>query len=196
MISTSARSRQRLRVHGTVSFCLFWLSRIDRPRQVEFDRMERQRTSSSQSRVGRPDVLSVPSARFGTIAVPRELVLSFPLGIAGFEDATTFALVEIRAGLRFRWLQSLEHPDLGFVVVEAATIVNGYPLDQVRKGLEFCEIEHGEHVVALAICRVPNEPDEPTVNLQAPLGIALRSRRGAQVLLRESGMTMAMPLRV
>lgn len=123
-------------------------------------------------------------------------MLSFPLGIAGFEDATTFALVEIRAGSRFRWLQSLEYADVGFVVVEAARIVDGYPVDQVREGLEFCEIEADENVVALAICRVPPAPADATVNLQAPIGIALRSRRGAQVLLRESGMTMAMPLRV
>jgi flagellar assembly factor FliW len=139
---------------------------------------------------------TVRTTRFGQIEVPRAQVISFPLGLAGFEAATTFALLELEGGSKFRWLQGLESPEVGFVVVEAQRVVPDYPVDQVRRSLEFCELERDEEIVVLAICRIPPAPETATVNLQAPIGIGLRSRRGAQVLLRETTLTFAMPLRV
>lgn len=93
----------------------------------------------------------------------------------------------------FRWLQSVELGDLAFVVIDPTGFVADYPIDQVRKAIAFCELEPDEEIAVLAICTVPPAPDEPTANFLAPLGIGLRSRRGAQIVLHDCGFDTRVP---
>lgn len=86
----------------------------------------------------------------------------------------------------FRWLQSLEDRDLAFVVIDPCQVDAEYPIDLVRKHLGFLELEEGEDCVVLALCTIPPRPAKPTVNLLAPIGVGLQSKKGAQVLLHET----------
>ncbi len=96
-------------------------------------------------------------------------------------------LIDHRPGSVFRWLQAVEVASLAFVVVDPVAFIPDYPVEQVRRAIAFCEIEDDEEIAVLAICSVPPAPDEPTANFLAPLGIGLRSRRGAQVILHDCG---------
>jgi flagellar assembly factor FliW len=134
----------------------------------------------------------IQSTRFGTIEAPENQLMHFPLGIPGFAEAKDFVLVEHRPGSVFRWLQAATVPELAFVVIDVLAFVPDYPVADVRKALAFCDIAPDEELAVLAICRVPPPPDEPTANFQAPIGVGLRSRRGAQILLHDSGFSMSM----
>jgi len=96
-------------------------------------------------------------------------------------------LVDHRPGSVFRWLQAADIPALAFVVVDPVSFIPDYPVEQVRRAIAFCELEDDEEIAVLAICSVPPAPDEPTANFLAPLGIGLRSRRGAQIVLHDCG---------
>lgn len=96
-------------------------------------------------------------------------------------------LIDHRPGSVFRWLQAVELPDLAFVVVDPLHFIPDYPVDQVRRAIAFCELDEDEEIAVLAICSVPPAPAEPTANFLAPLGIGLRSRRGAQIVLHDCG---------
>jgi flagellar assembly factor FliW len=102
-------------------------------------------------------------------------------------------LVDHRPGSVFRWLQAIEFPDLAFVVIDPLAFVPDYPVENVRKAIAFCELEPDEEVAVLAICTVPPAPEEPTANFLAPLGIGLRSRRGAQIVLHDCGFDTRVP---
>jgi flagellar assembly factor FliW len=130
----------------------------------------------------------------GEHTVDRSRVFTLPLGLPRIEHATTFVLIQPGTS-RFFWLQSTELPHVGMFVVEARTIFPGYPEHQVRQALGYCDLERDEEVAVLAICRIPHEPEPATVNLQAPIGLGLRSRRGGQVLLYGTDLTIDMPLR-
>lgn len=140
-----------------------------------------------------PARVTVRSTRFGALAIPTEQLLQFPLGLPGFADATTFVLVEHRSGSRFRWLQSVEHPDAAFLVIDPMLVEAGFPIDRVRPAIRFLDLEDDEEVAVLVICCV-SSASPATVNLMAPVGIGLRSRRGAQVILYETGFTTDEPL--
>ena len=135
----------------------------------------------------------IQTTRFGEIDAPPSQVIRLPLGLPGFPDAKGFVLIEHRPGSRFRWLQAITAPDLAFVVIDVAAFMPDYPFADVRHALGFCDLEPDEELAVLAICFVPPPPQEPTANFQAPLGIGLRSRRGAQVLLHATGLEMQMP---
>jgi flagellar assembly factor FliW len=95
-------------------------------------------------------------------------------------------LLDHRPGSMFRWLQSMEDRDLAFVVIDPCRVENEYPIDLVRKHLGFLELSEDEEIVVLALCTIPPRPGKPTVNLLAPIGVGLNSKRGAQVLLHET----------
>jgi len=96
-------------------------------------------------------------------------------------------LLDHRPGSAFRWLQSLQRPDLAFVVIDPLEFRPDYPLAAVRRALGFLGLDDDEPLVVVTICTVPPAPARPTANFMAPIGIGLRHRRGAQVVLHESG---------
>jgi len=120
------------------------------------------------------------------IEVPEANVINMPLGIPGFADAREFVLIDHKPGSMFRWLQSLQDSALAFVVIDPVVADADYPADSVRRHLGFLDLEEDEEVVVIAICTVPPRPATPTVNLLAPIGIGVSSRRGAQVVLHET----------
>ena len=137
---------------------------------------------------------TVPTTRFGQLEVPEARLIHLSLGIAGFETAKAFVLVDHRPGSAFRWLQATDFPELAFVVVDPVALASDFPIDNVRRAIAFCELEPDEDIAVLAICTVPPLPEEPTANLLAPIGIGLRSRRGAQIILHDCGLSMRFPL--
>lgn len=141
-----------------------------------------------------PATRSIRTRLFGEIQVSPSVLFSLKFGMPGFESATTFVLVELRSGSRFRWLQSVDIPDLGFIVVDATEVFPGYPVPLVRRAIAFADIDPDEEVVALAVCRIPSGDEPATANLLAPIGLGLRSRRGAQILLHDDSLSMSMPL--
>lgn len=142
----------------------------------------------------RPNHRTIHSTRFGTLDIPVEAILSFPVGLPGFPTSTAFVLLEHRPGSRFRWLQCVDRPEVVFVVIDPLLVDPEYPADQVRPALAFCELDADEDVAVLVICSIPAPPTEATVNLLAPIGIGLRSRRGAQIVIHERGFDVRTPL--
>lgn len=140
------------------------------------------------------DHRTIQTARFGTLDIPRESILTFPVGIPGFPTSTAFVLLEHRPGSRFRWLQCVDLPELAVIVIDPLLIDPDYPTDEVRRALAFCKLDEDEDVAVLVICSIPPPPAEVTANLLAPLGVGLHSRRGAQVVIHERGFDVRTPV--
>src|SRR5689334_1873152 len=104
-----------------------------------------------------PPAVAIRTTRFGARTIAAEQLLHFPLGLLGFPDATTFALIEHRPGSRFRWLQSVEHADVAFVVIDPMRVEAGFPIDRVRPAIRFLDLEQDEDVAVLVICCVSSK---------------------------------------
>src|SRR5690606_33387345 len=85
-------------------------------------------TATREIVAAEPRELVAPSALLGPLAVPRDQVYRFPSGIYGFPDARTFVLLPDDAEGCF-WLQSLEHADLTFLLVDPFRFVPGYVVE-------------------------------------------------------------------
>ncbi len=120
------------------------------------------------------------------IEVPEANVITMPLGIPGFAEAREFVLIDHKPGSMFRWLQSLDDAALAFVVIDPLMADPEFPVANVRSHLGFLDLDEDEEVVVVAICTIPPRPKTPTVNLLAPIGIGVNSRRAAQVVLHET----------
>ena len=147
--------------------------------------------------------MRIRTTRFSEIDVPRDKILRFPQGLIGFEEMKAFAVIS-HGDSPFVWLQSLDHPDLAFVVTDPRFFVEGYnPTidlpsaaqigvslgEEVEPGRR--ESAAGEEVRLLVIVTVPDDPREATINLQAPIFVNERTMLGIQVVT----MNPAYPLR-
>jgi flagellar assembly factor FliW len=122
---------------------------------------------------------------------PGELVLNFPLGLPGFETSRTFVLRAQPSFAPVACLQSIDSPDLCFLVVPIGALVADYSLcaspDDLRTlGLnEDCQPNAQPGVVCLAILTVPQD-GSLTANLLAPVVINMASNIAVQAVRADS----------
>jgi len=130
------------------------------------------------------------------LVVPEDRVIHLPAGLAGFPESRRFVLLERSSEATLRWLQCLDPHGPTFLVVDPFLVDPDYSMEDVRKALGDLGIEVGPHepLAVAAVVAVPPEPEPPTANLLAPIVVQVNTRRGAQVILHDSGYRTREPL--
>ncbi len=125
----------------------------------------------------------------------KDAIIHFEEGLIGFSNFKDFILMENDNLAPFRLLQSLEAPEVGFLVLEATTVVpNYYELVPAREWQSI-----GMHVVttrplAFVIVVIGSTPTSSTGNFQAPLLVNYDRMVGKQIILTDSGFSVRQPL--
>jgi flagellar assembly factor FliW len=131
-------------------------------------------------------VLTVSTRNFGSIEVRQDQIINLEPGLLGFTRFHRYVLIEHPRESPFLWLQSLDRPDMAFVVMEPQNLVADYlpgPLPQVRQDLGVGTPEDLKVLVILTI--PPGKPQEMTANLMGPVVINLKTRQGKQLVLED-----------
>ena len=139
----------------------------------------------------------VQTTRFGeleTVSVSEEAIVTFPEGLPGFERHTAFALLEQERLAPFLWLQSVEDPYVGFLVIEPALLVNDYSFDLNDPDVKLLDLGDDVQPRVLAVIVVPEDVRAMTANLQAPLVVNPTSRLGKQIILTDERFSLRHPV--
>ena len=124
----------------------------------------------------------------------KDAIIHFDEGLIGFSEFKDFVLMENDSLAPFRLLQSLESPDVGFLVLEPTALVsNYYDLVPLREW-ESLGVGGRTKPLAFVIVVVGANPESSTGNLQAPLLINYDSMVGKQIILTDSGFSVRYPL--
>lgn len=126
--------------------------------------------------------MKISTTRFGEIEVAPEEIVEFSEGLLGFEDAHRFVILNTQDGGPFRWLQCLDQGDLAFVIIEPLQFMYAYDLEISDADVEFLGVKAVEDLVLYAIVTIPDNPRDMTANLQGPLVINVKTRRGRQII--------------
>jgi len=126
------------------------------------------------------------TARFGEIEVSNEELVEFSEGLLGFSPFKRFVILNPQEGSPFRWLQSLDDGDLAFVIIEPLNFMFAYDLEIADADAEFLGIQKAEDVVVYVIVTIPENPRDMTANLQGPLLINARTKKGRQIISTNS----------
>jgi flagellar assembly factor FliW len=136
--------------------------------------------------------MEIESTRFGRLTVDDERVITFPKGLLGFPNHTRFALIQTGEENYFFWLQSVDEPNLAFVVTDPSIFFKDYEVpirEETQADLELTNIDHAQVFV---IC---NKVDEwLTGNLLGPIVVNAQNRVAQQVVLTEKKWTTRQPL--
>jgi len=131
--------------------------------------------------------MKIETTRFGSVEIDENKVLTFEKGILGFPEDKRYALLPHNENSPFFWLQSLDSPELAFVVINPALIVDDYNFeipDEMQKQLDLKESAQAE-VLVLVTFRSGNgdKSIRPSANLLGPLVINIENRQACQAVL-------------
>lgn len=134
------------------------------------------------------------TGRFGTLEVPKQAVLRIGGGLIGFPERELYAVLEHSNTSPLRWLQSLEDPDLAFVVADPRELFQGYQANIDQADLEALGWPDTPEMVFLAILTVPDNITEMTANLLAPVAINGKTNVGKQCILLQDEYSVRHPV--
>ena len=127
----------------------------------------------------------------GQVNVDENSVLTFPLGLPGFEDCVRFKLFheEENGAPRVLWMQSLEEADVLFSVVDAAEFGVRYEIELADDEVEALQLAKPEDAVVLVmVYRAEDAVDAShpllkslNANLRSPLVVNPLTQRGIQI---------------
>ncbi len=116
---------------------------------------------------------------FGEIEVDDRQRIDFPFGIFGFEGLREYVLLD-SSRPPFYWLQSIERPEIAFVLIDPKVFRPEYTPEVSAEELEEIELSDAGAMLVFAIVTVPEDQSQMTANLQGPLIINRHTKRGRQ----------------
>ena len=122
--------------------------------------------------------------QFGEMEFESRHIIEIPEGIVGFQENRRFLIVDDADSQPFRWLVSLEDPDLSFAMMDTS----GYFPDYQAKFF------NGHDVSVFHFVALKDPLEASSVNLRSPLVIDNRNRKAQQVILDDDTLDMRFPL--
>jgi flagellar assembly factor FliW len=136
--------------------------------------------------------MEIETTRFGQMTVDDDRIISLPKGLLGFPNHTRFALIQTGQENYFFWLQSIDEPNLAFVVTDPSIFFKDYEVPVREETSADIELTDPQAVQVFVIC---NKVDEwLTGNLLGPIVVNAQNRLAQQVVLTEKKWTTRQPL--
>jgi flagellar assembly factor FliW len=135
--------------------------------------------------------ITIESVRFGTIELPEEALVEFPLGLIGL-PGNGYAFVDPDDARGIRWLHSTGDPALALPVTDPRVALPGFSLQVGAEEHERIGVDDLSQAQIYATVRATPDPTETTVNLRAPL--VIWRGRGYQVINTAPGADLRAPL--
>ncbi len=129
--------------------------------------------------------MRIESKAYGTVEISERQVITFPVGVFGFDHLHRYALLDA-AEPGFYWLQSLEDPNTAFIMLNPYELRPDYVLDVPDDDLQSIGYDRDEDILVFAIVTVPEDETKISANLQGPIIINRRAQTGRQSISVDS----------
>ncbi|UCE67814.1 MAG: flagellar assembly protein FliW [Candidatus Zixiibacteriota bacterium] len=127
------------------------------------------------------------TSRFGKIEHGKSEIITMVRGILGFDSYIRFITVSLRGQEPFKWLQSLEDPDLAFLMIDPLFFKPDYIVEINPNDLVMLKTKSIDDIAIFVLVSIPKgQPALMSANLQAPLVINKSNMNAAQLVLGES----------
>lgn len=136
--------------------------------------------------------MEVQTSRFGVIEIAEDRVITFTKGLLGFPSMQRYCLLQPGDDALFFWLQSLEDPDLAFVITDPTMFYPEYAVPIRSEQMQALSLDKLEDAQVFVI--VNKVEQQLTGNLQGPLVVNTLERTGEQLVLADKRWTTRQPL--
>lgn len=130
--------------------------------------------------------MKIVTSRFGELEVSEDLIIRMTKPVLGFEGFRKYVVIETEDFQPFKWLQSIEDPDLAFVIVNPLLFFPNYTIEVNPKEIEELKVDNVDHIVTYSIVTIPPDFTQMTANLQGPILVNTRTNLAKQLVLVNS----------
>jgi flagellar assembly factor FliW len=127
--------------------------------------------------------MQIETQRFGTIELKDEKIIHFPVGLPGFEDIHEFILLEVEESRPLFWLQSTSNMYIALPVIIPFEILDDYYFQVRDQELEELHIEDQNDLLILCVVVIPEDIQNMTANLAAPIIVNTKPGIGKQIII-------------
>lgn len=132
--------------------------------------------------------MKLNTRNFGEIEIDKTNIITFPNGLLAFEDYNKFIIIDSPdEQVPFRWLQSVDEPELAFVIINPFVFKKDYEFDIPESVIKKLKIDDSKDVVVHTIVVVPENINNMTANLVGPIIINIKSKLGKQIIIDNKG---------
>jgi flagellar assembly factor FliW len=117
---------------------------------------------------------TIKTREFGDIAIEPQYIFNFPSGILGFETLKEFVLVSVEDTAPFKWLISIQQPEIGFI------LLSPWLADQEFNPGRSIDISNS---AVFVIIKLEKDRGVMTANMKAPIVLDAENNIGEQVIL-------------
>ncbi|WP_240374387.1 flagellar assembly protein FliW [Bacillus piscicola] len=130
--------------------------------------------------------MKLQTKHIGEVEINREEWITFAHGLPAFEEETEFVLLPFDDEKLFYMLQSVHTPEVAFIVVNPFPFFQGYEVKLTDQVVEQLAIENESDVAIFSILTVQEPFKNTTANLQAPIVINMKEKKGKQFVMSDS----------
>ena len=131
--------------------------------------------------------MRIQTSRFGEIEVNEASTVTMPEGLIGFQDRYRYVIIRHSTDSPFYWFQSLDDPDLAFVIVDPLLFKPDFQIPMPRALLRAMEAENHQDLSVFVIVTIPKgRPEDMTANLLGPLVVNIKARLARQLVLDDA----------
>ncbi len=126
-------------------------------------------------------MIKIQTKAYGLQEIEEKQIITIPQGIFGFENLRKYALIDAHQK-PFFWLQSLEDPEVAFILIKPNVFREKYDPGIDLTELADLEVSTKEDLITFAIVTVPQNGTFITANLQGPILVNRHTRVGRQCI--------------
>jgi flagellar assembly factor FliW len=128
-------------------------------------------------------MVSIQTSRFGSLEVENEKIIYFANGLLGFPELKRYVLMDC-GDTPLKWLQSVDQPDVAFIVAEPRTILPEFKLEVDAVNRQTLQLAMDEDPALLLVLRV--EGERIIANLKGPILINSKLMLGVQAVVNRN----------
>jgi flagellar assembly factor FliW len=136
----------------------------------------------------------IHTINFGDLELADDKIITFKEGIPGFPQIHRFTLLEKDELKPFQYLQALDDPPIALLVINPFLVDPGYQFQLTESDMDDIQTRETHDVSVYAVATIPENADEATLNLMAPIVVNASQKQGKQVVLHQSGYSVKHPL--
>ncbi|MBF0159053.1 MAG: flagellar assembly protein FliW [Magnetococcales bacterium] len=130
--------------------------------------------------------MDIHGTRFGTLEFDETEVIRLDEGLLGFPLSRRFLLFPYGENSSFFWLQSVDEPEIAFIVINPFDFFSDLEFIIQDADSEAILLQRSEDVEIFTLVTIPEgRPEEMRTNLAGPVIVNVSNRLGRQVLIKE-----------
>ena len=138
--------------------------------------------------------MQIDTVRFGQVEIDEEKLIIFDDGIPGLEEYHKYALLQFEESYPIIWLQSSEDSAICLPVMDTFSVIQGYVFDIDDADVKALNLSGPEDLHVVSVLVIPDDIQNMTANLAAPIIINTVSGRAKQIVLAGSDYNVRVPI--